>query len=672
MDYVNLFSPIAVGKVQLKNRIVIPAHGPRLNASRFLRYMEERVKHDVALWVSSDPSYVGSSAFTVAPPSPVPASYLGGTDVAMPNPATSEGAAFLDAHAMPRMKEQADLAHRYGAFAFGQIGHGGSYATSMNYLPGIGPSDVPDEMIGETPHALDEHEIADLIRVYAEAAARIRRSGMHGMEVHACHGLLVNAFLSPISNRRSDQYGGSLENRARLLLEILRAVRETVGKDFPVGVRMPGQELVQHGLAIPDMVQVARWAEPLLDYINITSSSEGGRKGGVTIPAVAPSDFPQAAHAAPAAAIKQAVALPILLTGRITDPSHAEWLIASGAADMVGMVRAFMADPLWASKARTGDRDDIRLCTGANEGCRKRTLWRHPGGGAAIGCTQNAAAGREEEMEIVPAASPKHVLVAGGGPGGMEAARVLTLRGHRVTLFEKSDSLGGQVRIAVRDPRTADLGNSIAYLTRQMEKLGVDVRLSTELTPALAATLVPDAVIVATGATPLIPAVPGIDGRNVVTGWQVLQGEVIPGARVCLVAGYDGHHGPASLAELLADRGCHVTLITERMLVAENQDPGFHHVLLKRLLEKRVAMHTLTGLVAVEGRTVRVRHALTREQWAIEDVDTVVLACGGSASGALATALKGSVPQLYAIGDCLAPRRVLHAVLEGARAARAI
>ena len=672
MDFPHLFEPIDIGNAKLKNRVVIPAHGPRLPPARYLRYLEDRVKNGVGLIVCSDPALTGVSSYTVGPPSPVPSSYLGGADVMLPNPARPGGAEFFDNFLIPRMKEEAELAHRYEAACFGQLVHQGGYMTGAHFQPGLSPSAEPDELLGDTPHELDEHEIADMVRIYGDSAARVRKAGMDGVEVHACHGLLLNSFLSPLSNKRTDRYGGALENRARFILETLSEVRRRVGADFPIGLRMPGDEFLEGGLTTEDMVAVARLVEPLVDYLNISAASESGRKGGLTVPTVMPDDFPQAVFEDPAAAIKAGVGAPVLLTGGIRDPEVAERVLAEGKADLVGMVRAFIADPDWAKKARDGEVADLRRCTGDNEGCRKRTLFRASGGGMPIGCTTNAAAGREEEMEIVPATARKRVLVVGGGPGGMEAARIAALRGHEVVLCERDADLGGQVRVAIRDPRTARLGESVRYLVRQMELLPVDVRLRMEVDVDSVAEMAPEAVIVATGAMPKIPAVPGIDGPNVTTIRQVLEDEATVGRRVCVVAGFDGHHGPPSLAELLANRGCDVELITERMVIAEAQDPGQQHAMLKRLMEKGVGLHTLTGLKAVDGGSVTVFNSLTRGERKLERIDTVVVAVGGRSDDALLRALKGKVRELYGVGDCLTPRRVLHAVLDGSRAGRAV
>jgi 2,4-dienoyl-CoA reductase-like NADH-dependent reductase (Old Yellow Enzyme family)/thioredoxin reductase len=672
MDFPHLFEPIDIGTVKLKNRVVIPAHGPRLPPARYLRYLEERVKSGVSLFVCSDPALAGVSSYTVGPPSPVPSSYLGGADVMLPNPARPGGAEFFDNLLIPRMKEQAELAHRYEAFCFGQLVHAGGYITAAHYQPGLSPSAEPDELLGDTPHELDEDEIADLVRIYGDSAARVQKAGMDGVEVHACHGLLLNSFLSPLSNKRTDRYGGALENRARFILEALNEVRRRVGPDFPIGLRMPGNELLEGGLTTEDVVNIARLVEPHLEYLNISAASESGRKGGLTVPTVMPADFPQAVFADSAAAIKAAVRVPVLLTGGIRDPEVAEQALADGKADLVGMVRAFIADPDWAKKARDGEVADLRRCTGDNEGCRKRTLFRSSGGGMPIGCTTNAAAGREEEMEIVPATVKKRVLVVGGGPGGMEAARVAALRGHVVVLCERDGELGGQVRVAIRDPRTARLGESIRYLVRQMELLPVDVRLNTEVDVATVTEIAPDAIIIATGATAKTPSVPGIDGPNVTTIREVLGGEATVGQRVCVVAEFDGHHGPASLAELLADQGRDVDLITERMVIAEAQDPGQQHALLKRLMEKNVGLHTLTGLKSVHEGSVTVFNSLTRGERTLEKIDTVVLAVGGRSENALLRELKATVGELYGVGDCLTPRRVLHAVLDGSRAGRAV
>ncbi|MBI2867590.1 MAG: hypothetical protein HYX97_04570, partial [Chloroflexi bacterium] len=415
-----LFSPMQVGTLTLKNRLVLTAHEPRVPLKRFYRYLEERAKGGVALIICSNPSVYGILPYTVGPPTRLPPGYLGGSDVLLPNPAKPDGVTFYDGWLTPLLREETELIHRHGAACFGQLVHTGNYDIFDNWQAGIGPSTVADEMLGNIPHQLDEEEIQEVIFVHAQQARRVKEAGMDGVEVHACHGLLLNSFLSPITNKRTDKYGGSLENRMRFVVEVIEAVRKAVGPDFPVGLRMPGNELVEGGLSLQDMVdiarriapkadiaavqqlmaqgieseeEIARRLKPQVDYFNISGASESGRKAGVTVPTVSPMDTPHGVFTPFTAAIRKAVGVPVLVSARIVDPAQAERILASGQADLIGVVRAFIADPEFGTKAQEGRADEIRKCTGAGEGCRKRTIQR-VGGAAPISCTVNAAVAR--------------------------------------------------------------------------------------------------------------------------------------------------------------------------------------------------------------------------------------------------------------------------------------
>jgi len=666
-EFSHIFQPIDIGRVRVKNRIVLPAHGPRLSGDRYHRYLEERVKNDVGLLVVGGIDVQGCGSTRLGA-----AFSATQADTAYPDPTTDEGSRELDQMLIPEMRRQVALAHDHGAVIFRQLVHSGSYATRHDLRPGVAASDVPDEMLGERPHSLTGAEIKRFVTAYGRAAERARETGFDGVEVHACHGLLLNSFLSPLTNRRQDEYGGSLENRTRFVLEILQAIHAAVGDDFVVGLRMPGDERLDGGADAKEMAQIALRLSPLLSYVSIAGASEGGRKGGVTVPAVMSADFPQGAYAEGSAVVKAALDIPVILTGRVTTPDAAERILAAGQADLVGMVRALIADPEWVPKVRAADLTNLRVCTGDNEGCRQRTQFRTRGGGMAIACTVNAAAGREAEFDGGRASDPKRVVVVGGGPAGLEAARVARLRGHDVVLLERDGELGGQVRVAALDPRGATLRESIRFLVAQIERLDIDVRFDTEATPDSLAALGADAVIVATGAHPRPPEFPVRGSASVVTAADVLGGRVTPGRNVCVVAGFDGHRAPGTLAELLAGRGHRVHLLTERMFVGEAQDPGSNHWMQKRLLEAGVTLQPLTGVAEVDGTVLRTFHSLTRHEDRIEAVDTVITVERGSNDSLLRALEDQGLANVVGVGDCMSPRRILHAVLEGARAAYAL
>jgi N,N-dimethylglycine/sarcosine dehydrogenase len=369
-----------------------------------------------------------------------------------------------------------------------------------------------------------------------------------------------------------------------------------------------------------------------------------------------------------AAAIKQAApGVPIFHASRIVDPVHADRSVAAGQIDVVGMTRALIADPDLPRKARDGRLDDIRTCVGANEGCIDRIYQGKP-----VTCVQNPATGRERELANVPPAKTlKKVVVVGGGVAGLEAARMAAVRGHRVVLFEKTAELGGQVLLAARAPARAEYAGIVRFLAAQVGKLAIDVRLAVEATASAVLAERPDTVIVATGSHPFVPPVPGSDGKHVVTDRDVLSGEAEVGANVVVVD--DVHTQQAlSTAELLLEQGKRVEVISPLFYVG--QDIGVTSIapLYKRLFTAGVILTPGTELRAVEGSAVIVANVYSGVERRVEGVDTVVLSAGSRSTDSLYRALKGRVAELYAVGDCVAPRGVHQAILDATRVARAI
>jgi len=359
--------------------------------------------------------------------------------------------------------------------------------------------------------------------------------------------------------------------------------------------------------------------------------------------------------------------VPIFHASRIVDPVHADRTVAAGQIDVVGMTRALIADPDLPKKARDGRLDDIRTCVGANEGCIDRIYQGKP-----VTCVQNPATGRERELgDVDPAKTPKKVVVVGGGVAGLEAARMAAVRGHRVVLFEKTAELGGQVLLAARAPARAEYAGIVRFLAAQVRKLAIDVRLAVEATASAVLAERPDTVIVATGSHPFVPPVPGGDGKHVVTDRDVLSGEAKVGANVVVVD--DVHTQQAlSTAELLLEQGKRVEVLSPLFYVG--QDIGVTSIapLYRRLFAAGVVLTPGTELRAVEGSSVIVANVYSGNERRIEGVDTVVLSAGSRSTDALYRALKGRVAELYAVGDCVAPRGVHQAILDATRVARAI
>ncbi len=646
-----LFSPIRVGPVTLKNRIYSSGHAEALADSgkpgaRLLAYHEAKARGGAALTI------VGGST-SVHPSSPAAEWNL---------------VANHDDSVIPYYRALADAIHRHDCLVFTQLTHLGRRAQSDSgdWHVLLAPSQIPEQVHREVPHEIEPEQIALLVRAFGDAARRCREGGLDGVELSAAHNHLIDQFWSPLFNRRTDAYGGSLDNRLRFALEVLAEVRRQVGRDFVVGVRISGDELTDGGLTAEDMAAIARRlaASGLVDYLSIIGG--GAHTFQLQAGAVPNMSFPNGVYVPLAAAIKAAVPdLPIFHATRIVDPVHADQLIAEGGVDVVGMTRALIADPEMPRKAREGRLDDIRQCVGANEGCIDRIYQGKP-----VTCVQNPEAGRERELpEIRSAPVRRTVVVAGGGVAGLEAARVARLRGHRVILFEREGELGGQVRLAARAPARADYAGIVRFLVRQVERLGVELHLKTEATPELVLAQDPDAVVVATGSHPYIPAVPGVDAPHVVTDRDVLAGRAAVGGRVLVVDDVHTQQG-LSTAELLLDQGCRVEVISR--LFYPGQDIGITSIvpLYTRLFSKGAILTAHTELRAIEGSTVIVANVYSGAERRIEGVDAVVLATGSRSSDDLYRALKGRVPELHAVGDCLAPRGVHHAILEGTRVAR--
>ncbi len=652
--YPILFSPVTLNGVTIKNRIVSTAHATAYAIGgypkeKYQRYYERKARGGVGLIIT-----FGSCS--VHPSSSV---------------AEWSGVANWDDSIIPDFAEMAGVAHRHGAAIFCQLTHMGRRGTSTNSSrPLLAPSAIAEPAHRERPKAMEPGEIAEVVEAFAAAAERLKRGGYDGVEITSYGGHLIEQFWSPHVNRRMDEYGGSLENRMRFSIEVIEAVRERVGADFCVGFRMTGDQLLKGGLGHEEMKEIAARLGDLkrLDFFNISGSTgETAELQAKTVPSL---DNPLGVFNRYAASIREVVGVPVLVAARIIEPAMAEAALRRGDADLIGMTRALIADPDMPRKALAGDADEIRLCTGANEGCIGRLFQ-----GLPIRCVQNPLIGHEDELDTIERAPVRRkVVVVGGGPAGMEAARVAALRGHTVVLFERTSVLGGQVRVAAMAPHRAEYGRAITWLGRQMRHQEIDVRLGTEGTVEAVLGEQPDAVVVATGATPREPSFP-IDGfPRVVTCDQVLRREVPvgEGAR-CLVIDEDAHLRGPGAAEALLDAGATVEIVTKEQTVGLDVDPTLKPALYRRLFEKGVTMTPLTEVVGVSSGGVSVAHVYSGQRREIA-TDVVVLALGGEARAELYDELQAAAPGLEVrrAGDCVAPRYLYDAMLEATRVGRAV
>jgi len=651
--------PIDIGGLRLRNRLMMTTHGPRLPQNRYLPYLDARSR-DVAL-VGLHAGY-GMGAF---PPGPgrFEAEDALGPDAVPPHPLTQEGRAWCERY-VPVLREQAEVIQRNGARCVGQLHHAGTSdaADTLDFV--VGPSGVRDEHRRRMPHALTALEVADVVQVFAEAAGRVQRAGLDAVEIHAAHGYLINQFLSPLTNRRLDRYGGSLDNRIRLLLEVLAAVRAVLDGSLPVGVRIPGAEGGAAGLTTADVCEIAAQLEGAgADYLSVSTGNYTGLRAGLGVAYVAPAYEAPGPAVADAAAVRSGVRVPVVVTGRITDALMAERIVAEGSADIVGFTRALIADPHLVAKTRDGASATVDPCIACNE-CHT---------GLPVRCTVNPAAGHEKELATDPTASPRRILVVGGGVAGMQCARVAAGRGHHVTLIEREAALGGVLGVLGRDPRRPELRGFCAHLAAEVARAGVDVRLGTEVTADLIHHHRPDEVVMATGAEEMVPDVPGAMLSHVGTALAALRGEAHLTGHVAVIGGLEDHLPPLVVADALAEAGHPVTLLTQQASEGEAVEPATRYAILRRLRARQVETRRLTALAAVRPGSLVVRDVLTNEEAELNGIDSVVLACGRHPRSLLADQLEACYQRppfgVHAVGDCLAPRRLLHAMMDATRQA---
>jgi 2,4-dienoyl-CoA reductase-like NADH-dependent reductase (Old Yellow Enzyme family)/thioredoxin reductase len=631
-------------------------HGPRLPEGRYLEYLAARAP-EVGL-VGVHAGY----GMGIYPPGPGRGTGTGEDPAATPlHPLRAEGRQAYERY-VAVLREQAAVVQAGGARCVGQLHHAGGAEAADTMRPPSGPSDVPDPFRRRVPHPLSLSEIADLIEVYAEAAGRAQRAGLDMVEIHAGHGYLLNQFLSPLTNRRTDRYGGSRDNRLRLLLEVLDAVTAALDGALPVGVRIPGSEPAAGGLTVSEMCEVGtRLVQHGAAYLSVSNGTYTGFGAPDGLAYVAPAYVEPGPSVADAGAVRSAVGAPVLVTGRLVDPEHAAQIVAEGAADLVGFTRALIADPKLISSAASGR--PVRHCIGCNE-CHT---------GIPVRCTVNPRAGWEGTLIAQPGRRLR-VVVVGAGPAGVEAALWASRSGHRVTLFERGSTVGGTLALLALDPARPELARLCAELAAEVSDATIDLQLEVEADAATIAGLQPDDVVVAAGADEVRPDLPGLQSLPVATALEVLAGQAVPGPRVAVVGGSEDHLPPLVTADLLARQGLEVFMLTEQVSEGEAIEAATRRELLRRLRRGRVTTVRLAALSGAAAGQVEVVDPLTGEPGVVADIDAVVLACGRHPRTELAWRLGDGVTgaRVHQIGDCLAPRRLLHAFADGARLAASL
>jgi mycofactocin system FadH/OYE family oxidoreductase 2 len=659
VGYPHLFSPLELGSARLRNRISQSAHlkyfgRDGVDSQRDIDYLAERARGGAGLLI------VGNRMVH-------PTSTLG----------HSRGtSAFLRAGVAVDRRLTAAV-HEHGANVFAQLNHMGvnTASESGDELRVLwAPSAIRSPALGEAAKEMEPRDLREVVVAWGLCAELSREGGFDGVEVHIAHSYLLHQFFSPLYNRRRDEYGGSFENRLRLAREVIAETRRRVGRDFVVGVRLVLDEFIPGGLAIEDAIRAAHVLESdgEINYVNTTA---GGYHN--MFRAVAPSDVPDGYLLELVAQLKAAVSLPVFCVGGIKEPALAERILADGMADVIAMVRAQIADPEWANKAREGREHEIVHCIRANQGCLGRVYQ-----GLPVSCTVNPAAGRERRLghgTLVPADERRRWLVIGGGPAGMRAAATLAVRGHDVTLVEREPQLGGQVQLAVRTPGRAELAWLIRDGEGALARAGVDVRVATEATVELVRDHAFDNVVVATGArpsrsgfsmvAPLVAELPGLRSANVFTSWEIVDGAG-PLTGQVVVLDDDGTRAAAGVCEVLLDRGCNVEVVSNRLtLFPDTLTHNDTALVYARLLGKGLR-HRLGWWASAADPGGVVCYNLFTNASELVACDALVLATAPEPEDTLYRALQEHVTSLHRIGDCLAPRTLDHAIYEGELAGR--
>ena len=630
-----LFSPLKINNCKIPNRLVVTAmvtnycNEDGTASNRYIAYHEAKAKGGWGLIITEDYA-VNQHA-------------MGYKNIA----------GLWDDKQIESHKQLTETIHQYDSKVFCQIYHAGRQSSHLvnGGVQPAAPSAIPCPWLREIPHELTIFEIEQIVRDFGACALRAQSAGFDGIEIHAGHGYLIAEFMSTYANKRTDKYGGCLDNRLRFLKEIYESVRSNVGDDFPVIIRFSADEAVQGGRDISETRVIAKLFEEWgIDALHVSTGVYGDHNKGI----VSPMYVPHAWTVDLAAEVKKIVNIPVITVNRINDPRMAESILEMGKADFIGMGRGSLADPELPNKAKAGDLTSIRYCIGCLQGCTGALYL-----GDAINCLVNPTLGKEGEIDYNPVAVPKAVFIAGAGPSGLEAARTAATKGHQVTIFEKSLYLGGQFRSAAYPPAKGELATYTSWMANELEKLNVKIKLNTELTKDVVKAEKPDVVIVATGGTAIIPPIKGINKLHVLLAEDVLVGKVSTGDRIVIAGGGEvGGETAAHLAMQLKN----VSIVEMRPDILCELD-GVNKFNLKKILDEyEVKQLTETKVVEILDDGVVVEGV--QGKFTIP-ADTVVLALGYKPSNTLAEELKSESTNVISVAGSLKTSNALVAIREG-------
>lgn len=621
----HLFTPIKIGSLVLKNRLFVPGMGTNLAEQNgeagpaLIKYYTERAKGGFGLIITECTAIMKNGKSLI------------------------NECGIWDDSLIPSYQKLTASVHAEGAKIFQQLRHTGR-ETELHYTEGRelqSASPIPCPSCQTMPHAMTTEEVYAMIDAYVAAAVRSQKMGFDGIEVHASHGYLPAQFLSGHANKRTDEFGGTLHNRMRFLRLIIQGIKNTLGSEYPLIVRISGSEQIMGGLEVQEVKAICRMCESEgVDAINISMATYGSLKY-----CVGSSYLDPGYEVAYAAEIKKAVNIPVMTVGRITDPELAEAVLADGSVDMVGIGRQSICDPHFAAKVEKGEYDEIVGCISCGQGCIMHMFTDEP-----IKCVINPGNNNPLEYIEKKAEVKKKVYVVGGGPGGLQAAWILAGRGHDVELFEKHAYLGGNFLAASYPPGKSVIGKGISYLIRQCKKYGVQVHLNMELTAEQIKAANPDVVIVATGSNNFVPKIKGLNPEAVLDPSDVLLGKVITGKKVLIAGG--GLVG-AETADFLAEQGRKVTIIEMKDGLALDRDPYARPFLLDALKKAGVEIHTSSAIQEFFPDGVIYKDLAKKDAplYELRDFDSVVLALGHASNNTLEAQLRDCVKEVYVLGD---------------------
>jgi 2,4-dienoyl-CoA reductase-like NADH-dependent reductase (Old Yellow Enzyme family)/thioredoxin reductase len=636
----HLLAPITIKKMNLANRVVMPPMGTNLGnpdgtvSEANIAYLKRRAR--------GGPGLLITEISAIHPSGMVIPSELGS----------------YDDRFIPGLKKLSDLIHEAGSKAVLQLHHGGRECfLLLKEGKAIAPSPIRSLVYGMTPREMTRGEIQEMIFAFGSAAFRAKEAGFDAVEVHGAHGYLLTQFLSALSNQRADEYGGSLRDRSRFVLEVLREVRGRVGEEFPVSLRLSVEEFIKGGYTPEDLQPILpEFVKAGADIIHASLGTHGS-PGGVTSASV---EYPPGFNVERAKKMKAAVSVPVIAVGRFSDPRPADEAIARGDADLVAFGRQFLADPDFLIKAKEGRFDEIRRCIACNQGCIERLMLME----GTIRCAINPETGQEKIYPHAPAPNKRKVWVVGGGPAGLTAAGEAARLGHQVRLFEKEETPGGQLRYASKAPFKKIYGEWGEWLAGQAGKMGVKIQTGSEATEAMIAQEKPEAVILAGGGEKILLEVPGIGLPHVCDAWQILSGQRPPGKQAVVIGG--GLIGMET-ADFLSQKGTQVTIVEvlKRSPVLKITSHGY--MLHNRLRNAQAKLVFNATVARIEEKTVAVLSEGVEE--VLSPVDQVVVAVGLKPREGLKAFLKTSGIQHFVVGDAVNPRRIIEATDEGAKAA---